>query len=256
MAYVPIFSSILRSSILLEDVSTRWLWTVILILADETREAQGILDCPVERLAQIANLSVEETRAAIEKLCSPDANSHGKDEDGRRLVALESAEGFADRKWRVVNWQRYKDEVRKLQVAAAVKRHRMKSTVIRRNRKQSNRNPPAPAPTPAPSPDKKDTVTVSRRRPADADEVRAFVQAEGLDRVDPDEWFGYWEDEGWKKKTGPVKDWRRMCRNWNAILLERGRPPVRAKTTKRAGTKSPDGVDHSKDAPKPTAWLD
>ena len=155
MGYVPIFSSILRSSILLEDVATRWLWTVILILADESRDSQGVIDCPMDRLAQIANLDPEQTRESIAKLCSDDDKSSSKVEGGKRLVPLDHQDGFEDRKWRVVNWDAYKQQVRRMQVAAAVKRHREKSSVIDSNQESSDVNPPTPAPTPSPTPNGK-----------------------------------------------------------------------------------------------------
>ena len=141
--YTPILSSMLRSSILLEDVETRWLWTVMLILADEGRENQGVVDTPVERLAQIANLSVEATRTSLSHLCSPDPSSRSKTLQGARLVVVGHQEGFEDRKWKIVNWKLYKGRVRQMQVNAAVKRHRereaVKSEVIKSNQEQSKR---------------------------------------------------------------------------------------------------------------------
>lgn len=124
MAYTAVDNSILTSSILMEDLPTRWLWMVMLMLADQTRETQGVVDCPVDRLAQLANLTVEQTKHAISRLSAPDDKSRSKVDKGRRIIACDSVEGFEDRKWRLVNWQKYKDEIRKAQMAAASRNYR------------------------------------------------------------------------------------------------------------------------------------
>ncbi len=155
--YTPIISSILKSSIVLEDVETRWLWTVLLILADESRESHGVVDTPIERLAQIANLTSEQTRKSLERLCAPDPASKSKVLGGARLVVIGHKEGFEDRQWKIVNWDLYKKRVRQMQVSAAVRRFRErsssnqeKSTEIKGNQGQSGVNPPSLSPTPTP----------------------------------------------------------------------------------------------------------
>jgi sRNA-binding protein len=248
VTYTPIFSSILRSSILLEDVEARWLWTVILIMADETRGTQGVLDCPLERLAQIANLSVEQTRAAMARFCAPDPSSTGKDCDGRRLVPLEHTEGFDDRKWKLVNWQRYKAEERKVQVAAADRRHKAKvklqkeieAQAIKSNQKQSKSDPPSPSPSPSPSPTKEGLRDIAsdvpeppqqpkpapktreRFSPPTVEAVAAFIDeqiARGFrdySKVNPRRFVAHYDSNGWKVGRNAMKNWKAAVATWAA----------------------------------------
>lgn len=215
--YTPILSSILRSSILLEDVETRWLWTVMLILADESRETQGIVDTPIERLAQIANLSVEQTKKSIEHLCSPDPASRSKTLNGARLAVIGHQDGFADRKWRIVNWKLYKGKVRQMQVNAAVRRHReraaAKSDEIKSNQAQSKRNPPTPSLTPSPSPTTKKEFN-GRFAPPSIEEVKVYVGEKGLN-VDPVKFCAFYESNGWKVGKNPMKKWKAACWTWD-----------------------------------------
>jgi len=103
--YTRIFASILDSSINVEDVpvSARWLFIVMLIIADDART--GVVDMPVGRLAARAGLTVEETQAALDVLSSPDPLSRSTAEEGRRIVPLRKD---GRRGWLMVNWEEYK----------------------------------------------------------------------------------------------------------------------------------------------------
>ncbi len=192
----------------------------MLILADESRENQGVVDTPVERLAQIANLSAEKTATSLSRLCSPDPSSRSKTLRGARLVVIGHQDGFEDRKWRIVNWKLYKGKVRQMQVNAAVRRHReraaVKSDVITSNQEQSKRNPPtvSPSPSPSPSPESKKKEKTERFAPPALAEVEAFIEEKGLD-VDALKFFSYYESIGWRVGKNPMKKWKMAVWNWS-----------------------------------------
>jgi len=219
--YTPVSDSILRSSILLEDLPTRWLWTVMLILADQTRETQGVVDCPVERLAQIANLTVEQTKTAIERLSSPDEKSRSKEAGGRRIEACENVEGFETRKWRLINWQKYKDEIRRTQMAAAARRYRqgkkLEDTVTDRHQPSSDRHPPSPSPSPSPS--KNTEHGTSSPRPTrfskpTMEELEAYIAEKRL-QIDSVKFYAYYESNGWRVGKNPMHSWKAAVWNWS-----------------------------------------
>jgi hypothetical protein len=220
MAYTAVDNSILTSSILMEDLPTRWLWTVMLILADQTRETQGVVDCPVDRLAQLANLTVAQTRHAIERLSSPDEKSRSKEDEGRRIVACETVEGFETRKWRLVNWSKYKDEIRKAQMAAASRRYRnlkkiepASSTVINRHQGVILHSLSTPTPTPSPTPAKNTNTGTGRFAPPTLSEVRDYIREKGL-TVDAVAWLAHYESNGWKVGKNPMKNWKAAIWTW------------------------------------------
>lgn len=220
--YTPVHDSILQSSILLEDLPTRWLWTVMLILADQTRDTRGVVDCPVDRLAQLANLTVEQTRHAIERLSSPDASSRSKEEEGRRIVACENVEGFEIRKWRLVNWEKYKDEIRKAQMAAASRKyrqgkklsdgksssHQASSSVIKPSSSNSISNS-----TPSPTATKKEKGE-RERQPKSLEDVLAYWKAKNL-QGDPKMFYEHHEAGGWRQSGKPLEDWTAAARYWS-----------------------------------------
>ncbi|HEX4840867.1 MAG TPA: hypothetical protein VFV60_01750 [bacterium] len=103
--YTRVFQSILDSSLNCSHVpiSARWLWLVMLLLADEDRT--GIVDMPVERLAAQANLSLEDTRTALAVLMAPDPTSRSDEAEGRRLLPIRDSE----RGWELVNYSKYRE---------------------------------------------------------------------------------------------------------------------------------------------------
>ncbi len=225
MPYTTIDNSILQSSILLEDLPTRWLWTVMLILADQTRETKGVVDCPVERLAQLANLTISQTRRAMERLSSPDDKSSSKEDEGRRIVPCETVEGFETRKWRLVNWQKYKDEIRKAQMAAASRKYRqgkrLPEPVIDRHQASSSVMKPSPSistpsPTQSPTPKRKPRTHGAEVfvRPS-MEELRAYIEEKNL-TIDPTAWYSYYVSNGWKVGRNPMQNWKAAVWTWVA----------------------------------------
>lgn len=118
--YVKIFSGILDSSIMDQDVATRWAWIAALCLADK----DGRFTCTPESFARRSNLPTDVARAALDALAAPDPHSTTPTEDGRRLI-LE-----APNSWLVVNYSHYRkiatEEQRREQGRERVARHREK----------------------------------------------------------------------------------------------------------------------------------
>src|SRR5262249_34482440 len=137
--------------------------------------------------------------------------------DGRRIVAYENVEGFEERKWRLVNWQKFKDEMRRAQMAAASRRYRQgkklespSSSVINAS---SDRHPPSPSPSPSPKRIQPPFI------PPTGDEVRKEFETQGVNGEHWRDFFDWWQELNWKG----VKDWRRRAGMWIRKRRQEGR---------------------------------
>jgi len=96
--FVKIHDLILGSSIMDEDVETRFLWIVVLALADRN----GNFRATPKSLARISNLRPMAVANGLEILQNPDPSSSTPDEEGRRLIQVEPNE------WHIVNYKKYR----------------------------------------------------------------------------------------------------------------------------------------------------
>lgn len=90
-------------------------------------DANGEVDRHFRAIAEDIGLTVEETKAAILVLESPDPESRSPEEEGRRIARLEDHRTWG---WRIINYAKYRAirhaEDRRAQVREAVQRHRKK----------------------------------------------------------------------------------------------------------------------------------
>lgn len=129
MAYTKLFSSIIGSSIWLEDDQTRLVWITMLAMAD--RNGEVVVSVP--GLAKFSGVSLEATERALEKFMSPDPHSRTKDDEGRRIEPIEGG-------WALLNHAKYramasKDESKQ---AAAIRQKRFRDKQKRNGVTDSN----------------------------------------------------------------------------------------------------------------------
>ena len=97
--WTKLFSSIVTSSVWCEDHATVRVWVAMLAVGD----ADGIVEGSLPGFANLARVTVEEMRAAVDKLSSPDPDSRTPDHEGRRIEAIEGG-------WRILNHGRYREK--------------------------------------------------------------------------------------------------------------------------------------------------
>lgn len=95
--YTKLFNSILASTIWREDDKTRIVWITLLAMADKN----GVADGSVPGLADFARVSVDDCRAALERLKQPDEDSRSKEHDGRRIAEVDGG-------WQILNHGKYR----------------------------------------------------------------------------------------------------------------------------------------------------
>ncbi|MBM3839012.1 MAG: hypothetical protein FJ398_13800 [Verrucomicrobia bacterium] len=99
--YAKLFSRITESSLMEEDVLTRYVFIMLLAIADP----KGYVIGTDVALARRLNIPLAEFKAAIERLMTPDPES--KEEDGRRIMRIDDD---SRRGYRLVNQNTYDHE--------------------------------------------------------------------------------------------------------------------------------------------------
>ena len=97
--YSKLFSSIVTSSIWMEDDKTLRVWFAMLALTD----ARGMVEGSVPGFAHVARVSIPEMEHAIEVLSGPDPYSRTPDNEGRRIEVVPGG-------WVILNYTAYRDK--------------------------------------------------------------------------------------------------------------------------------------------------
>src|SRR5271165_6917461 len=97
--YAKVFSQILDSS-LADDYQIRHVFEDLLKLADKT----GVVDMTVRAVAARTGVPIEMVQRSIESLEKPDPESRTPDEEGRRIVRLDSHRSWG---WKITNYEKY-----------------------------------------------------------------------------------------------------------------------------------------------------
>lgn len=97
--FVKLFQSILGSSIWAADDASLRVWIALLVLKDR----HHVVRISVVGLANIARVSVEQCKQALEKFRAPDPDSTSKEFEGRKI------EDLPEGGWLILNGQKYAD---------------------------------------------------------------------------------------------------------------------------------------------------
>ena len=179
--YNKLFTKILDSSIWLEPNPTRIVWLTFVAVMDETGFAQF---ASVANVARRAIVTLDEARAAIHTLESPDPDSSDPDNDGRRIERVPGG-------WIVINAGKYRALVTRAviqeQTRQRVARHRAKARLPDAT--------PVVTKTPAVTPVVTNPVTPNTDlalsvTPSDTDTQSTTEERRGLDRTKKEEGDG------------------------------------------------------------------
>lgn len=96
--WTKLFSSIVTSSIWIENDATLRVWIAMLATAD----ADGIVEGSIPGFASLARVTTEQMRVAVATLSEPDADSRTPDYEGRRIETIEGG-------WRILNYRAYRE---------------------------------------------------------------------------------------------------------------------------------------------------
>lgn len=95
--WTKLFSTIVGSSVWMEDDRTLRVWFGFLALADQ----HGVVLGTPKRMAEILRVPYEDFEAAMEKFTSPDPESSSPENEGRRVAKIDGG-------WLVLNYVKYR----------------------------------------------------------------------------------------------------------------------------------------------------
>lgn len=95
--YTKLFNSILASTVWREPDHVRILWITMLAMADK----YGVVEASLPGLADFARIHIDDCRAGIQALSTPDEHSRSKEHEGRRIEEIEGG-------WRLLNHAKYR----------------------------------------------------------------------------------------------------------------------------------------------------
>jgi hypothetical protein len=195
LIYVPLFDGFFESSIMLENVTTRFVFIGLIRLAYRAR-SDGVVDIPLPVLAHQLFLPAQEVAEAIKVLLAPDPNSGTPEHDGRRLIPLNPERPMQG--WRLANFDKYSMQVHRANDAS---RQRAKRAAA-----HEEEDEPAPIALSTPKPKVRFT-------PPTIEEVAAHLLEKGY-RFTARAFVAYYEARGWKAGRVPMKSWKAACVTW------------------------------------------
>ena len=95
--FTKLFSSITASTIWCESPETKVVWITMLAMADSA----GFVYASIPGLANIAQVSIEDTQKALDKFISADKYSRDKENDGMRIDEIDGG-------WAILNHPKYR----------------------------------------------------------------------------------------------------------------------------------------------------
>lgn len=95
--YTKLFGSIVASTIWREPHTVRIVWITMLAMANK----DGVVEASMPGLADLSRVSIDECKAAISALASPDEYSRTPEYEGRRIEQVEGG-------WRILNHAKYR----------------------------------------------------------------------------------------------------------------------------------------------------
>ena len=98
--YARVYEQIFSSSIMEEDLETRYIWFCLLTLSDR----DGFVDMTIPAIARRINLDDVVVSKAIDKFMMPDPSSRTDTQEGRRLEKIRDSFG-----WKIINYIHYRD---------------------------------------------------------------------------------------------------------------------------------------------------
>ncbi len=125
--YAKLWASILDSSVWREPPAHRLVWIAMLLMKDRN----GFVGASVDGLARRANVTEEETRAALDSFLSPDPRSRNQDHEGRRIKVV-------PRGWHILNHEYFTQ----LQDKEAMRAYEAERKAEQRRRARESQNVP------------------------------------------------------------------------------------------------------------------
>jgi len=248
--YAKLFSRIAQSSLMEEDVKTRYIFMMLLALADSHGDVIGT-DVAIARMM---NISKNEFVEGAQRLMQPDADSNSPAYDGRRIILSEAGRGY-----KLVNYLNYRaiksDDEKREYMREYMKKRRASSRQLEENVKSvklckyqltdvTHTEAEAEADilklnTCATISDS-DTILKEKKtrfiKPT-RDQILEYGKTLIPIFANADRFIDYYEANGWKVGKSPMKSWQAAVRNWNSKAKPESRPTTEKTNYQKNGLK-------------------
>jgi len=213
--FAKLFSSITESSLWSEPKEVRLLFVTMLAKADQT----GFVEASIPGLARVANLSVDETVAALECLKNPDPYSKNPENEGRRVICVPG--GFI-----LLNYEDYRSR-RSQEERREYMREYMREYRSERKQPVNKVNHSKPPLSQAETEAETDTEKQTQKRRAprcvfakpSIEQVAEYIKDRNSS-VDPVAFVAYYESNGWRVGRGPMRDWKSAVVTWEQRIKD------------------------------------
>lgn len=233
--YTKLFGSIVASTIWDESKETKIVWITMLALANRG----GIVEASIPGLAALSRVTVDECKAALTALLTPDPYSRTKDYEGRRIEEVEGG-------WKVLNHAKYRakmsaDQRREyLRIKQAESRAKKKSVNTDVNSGQQTSTPSTQAEAHAEAEAMHERV--STREVPNLSAVLSHAQQIGLAEWKARDWFDEMEGCGWLDfNSRPIRSWKHVLNRVKSKWEGDGRP-TGPPQSKHANPTNPSGA--------------
>lgn len=221
--YAKLMSRITESSLMEEDVPVRYVFMMMLAIADP----EGYVVGTDVAIARRMNISVNDLQKALVPLMSPDPNSNSKEHDGKRIIDSDCERGYF-----VVNYRKYRDtrdeEQRREYMRDYMRKYRAGKGVAPVNK----RKPRKPRLAQEEAEVKEEVSKRDLAKPDSEQSVIDFCESRGLPKSDGTSIWNKWLGNGFKNGGNAIKDWRATIISWQG----HGYLP-----SQKNGTKAPQG---------------
>lgn len=223
--FAKVFQQILDSSIA-EDYQVRLVFEDFLKLCDK----DGVVDMTRESIARRTNVPLEIVSKGITALEQPDRTSRSPEEDGRRIVRLDSHRDWG---WRIVNHAKYRE-------SATVEMIRMGEAQRKAEWRKRKGFPHSPSQNK--STDKEADTEAEKSRTVDKssgtcpgqmttypsiDDVLMECNMIGYPKAQGEAFWNHFESSGWIDKNGhAIVKWKPKLATW--VSDARSRPTEQA----------------------------
>lgn len=215
--YAKLFSRITESSLMEEEIPVRYVFVMLLAIADQG----GLVVGTDVAIARRMNMPIEEFAKCILTLGSPDPDSNSKEAEGRRIIPSDGERGY-----QIVNYLKYrglKDE--------ATRKGYMRDYMRRYREKQPVNTCKLPLTSPSVSESASESASgkgseEGKPKPGrpTVEEVKLAAAKTALPESEALKFFDYYESNGWKVGKNPMRSWVSALANWKRNWIDRGGP--------------------------------
>lgn len=225
--YGKIFEQIYDSSIC-DDWKALIVFQQMIILSDD----EGFIDMTHEAISRRTNIPLDIIKYGIKKLEDPDLRSRNSNFDGRRIMRLDDHRDWG---WKVINKIFYKN------LASREEKKRQDRDRINRKRKMTKEN----------INDSNDVASCRKESQSVADvahtdtytntnkkkerkknskknfsiptlqEIKDYC-TERKNQIDPEQFFDFYESNGWVVGKSKMKNWKASVRTWEKRNFDNG----------------------------------